>query len=352
MKTLFLIFAFVVWLLAAPVLKGTRQTQVLTINHTAISETDSYFFAQIKVPRAGTFIDSAKHIALINATDTTRIPRWIFLSTDTIYLSATIAKSSTIDKQYRLAYSKSFNEVNSASAATNAGMVRTWLTTESTGNTLYDIASGTTATRSTVNVTFGNSGIFGSSVYFPNNINDYVSAGDNPIGSGQKTIALLFKVSSNKTYHTFLSNASTVINLNATGTIYVSFNNSTLASGSMGTPVIGQWYSLVVTKTAAGICNAYVNGVQIITNSSGGTPTVGGNLAFSATTGAYPMHGHISNVLICNNIASAGCAADQYKMLFTPSLLYSVGPVSTVSSGGRSGPLAGGFKSAFKSAYK
>lgn len=129
---------------SAPVLNGAEVTQTVTINHLAVAETNGHFHYQKKIPRVGSIelnVDSANDVGFTRVNDTIRLPRWVIFTTDTIYLYAYIAVSSTADTSYRLQYGKSLNEVNSSAAFTNCGIVGKWgfdssLTDYSNGYTL------------------------------------------------------------------------------------------------------------------------------------------------------------------------------------------------------------------------
>src|SRR5574344_260615 len=145
-------------------LSGAEYTQIVTINHEQVAETNDNFLYQRKIPRTGDIalsVESADDVAFTNVSDTTRRSRWVIVTPDTIYLYAHIAVSSTVDTSYRLQYGKSLNETNASATFTNCGITNFWGFNEANGSTtVYDYASSASGSLNGGTVISDKSAIF------------------------------------------------------------------------------------------------------------------------------------------------------------------------------------------------
>lgn len=332
---------------SAPVLNGAEATQTITINSSSVAETNGHFLYQLKIPRTGlvaTTVDSANDVAITRVNDTTRHPRWVVFTTDTIYLYADLAVSSTVDTSYRLQYGKSLNEVNSSSTFTNCGIASYVGLNESSGTSTTDYANSTvgtltgSATREKV--------IFDGGISNPalSTSSYVVSAGGWTSNRSNVSVSFVVSVVDRGSLCVLFSDreASTrAIQVNMSGaTLYV-YTAGTGTSNNYGeiwpSPLKNNTKALItVVFNGSGATNAdrlklYYNNTQVNFSEfgSGGIPPTtanlsGANMFLNGWTN-LSNRGELDEPCIYTSSISAGNVVDRYNMLFNPSAFSTLG---------------------------
>ncbi len=322
-------------------LNGATYTQTVTINHTSVSETNGHFLFQKKIPRTGSValsVDSANNVGITKINDTIRIPRWVVFTTDTIFLYADIAVSSTVDTSYRIQYGKALKEVNASATFTNCGITNFWGFNE-TGSTQIDYAGGYNATLQNGATT--GPGIFNKAYY---NASELVSKNATVSGNlnliGDITVTFFINLTTSTNFGRILANSTFNIQTVEPGQqIAVKSDGSTTAYSNANYPN-GQWSLVSITRSAAGVTNIYRNGVLSgAANQSSGTPAAGGTQYYvgNATTLNRSINGYIDRIEILRNIGSVASFVDKYNMLFSPSTFSTLGTVLATEFSGEMG---------------
>lgn len=140
-----------------------------------------------------------------------------------------------------------------------------------------------------------------------NGVDSYINCGTPDTLIGDKTFAVWIKVRT-------LGESSTGRIIDGTKFIFSVYNNSVLVtSNAFGSSVapsfisyFGQWANIVVTRTASGITNFYVNGVlNGAANQNSGTPEASSVLYIGENSGGTrAFDGKIASVKIYNGILS------------------------------------------------
>lgn len=320
---------------------GTIVTQSVTINSAYVSETATHFLLQFKVPRVGIVAsncDSAKHVAFTSTTDTVRIPRWVLFTTDTLFVYADVAKSSSVNTSYNLHYGKTLSEINSASTFTNCG-ISYYYGMEQTSLPVVDYASG-------VNLTGGTSwtsgkGIFNNAVI--SSVSTDINTTDISIFSGKTafTYNAIFNPSTVAgdniffAYRTAAGNIGFQIYYNPTRiNVYA---GAATNYGQFSTALTTSTYYMITVvydgsqSTNANRLKLYVNG-DLKTLAFTGTipasiPTISGALVGNGIDGtsiASPVC-TIDEQFIRSAAATQGTILDRYNMLFNQSSFLTLG---------------------------
>ena len=342
---------------------GVKAFQIITINSSQVAETNTHFLFQIKIPCTGAVIanctSSVNVVVYKSDIDTTKVPKWVVYTADTLFLYADVAVSTIANSSYVVGYGKAVNTANSSSTFTNCGITNFWGFDEPSGTSTVDFAGGQTGTISSpANRT--TSGIFYKNIQFVNTSPSGISHTQEIIGSGNRSISFsIVRGAETGTLQRLFYNGKVEITLNNTNNGTVSFtNNGTITVASFGNafPNIGQRYFAMFTRSSTGDVDLYVNGAKVSTTQSGGATVVGTvGLKMGSLNGALPSNAAIDNVEFTSTIRTIEYHTTQYNMLFTPATLSTLGAVKSIStsSDGKSSAFKSAFKwQAFKSAFR
>ena len=345
-------------------LKGSKAWQTVTINHLAVGETTEHFLYQKKIPRTSAIaanVNSADDVGFTRVDDTIRIPRWVIFTTDTIYLYGDIAVSSTTDTSYRLQYGGALTEVNASATFTNSGIINFFGFDEASGTSTVDFATSNTASIVSP-AELGATGVFWKAVTI--GPSGRVNAGKLSFMSEKTTFCisscLYIETPTPATERVMFQQAvnpsnKVVVSLTSVGNIVAVVANASVTYGYFN--IVGLsagWHNIVIDYNGGGLANAdrlkiYLDSEQKTLTFSGTIPAQTVNL--STADFNFGISGFVG--LTVDNFAtyanSLVTRATSYNMLFNPSTFSTLGAVQLTST---TGSKWGGYKSAFKDAYK
>lgn len=321
-------------------LNGATYTQTVTINHTSVSETNGHFLFQRKIPRTGSIalsVDSANDVGITRINDTTRIPRWVVFTTDTIYLYADIAVSSTVDTSYRIQYGKALNEVNTSATFTNCD-VTNYVGANSTAQdaTVLNYVTSENLVVTSTAIT-GSQGLFSNGLEFFGTSDGKVTFGNEMVGTGDITISAMVKRKSTaQTYQYILYNGAFELYFQTSnGNLYIHNSNTTYKQVSAALPELDVWYFLVVRISSDGLCQVFINGSAVGVSSSSGPRATGPSAAYiGAKNTAYRLSSYVDEFMTRNVLATSSAIVDRYNMLFNPTTFSTLGTPATQSKWG------------------
>lgn len=362
MRVLILIALLCNMAFSALYLNGATYTQVVTINHTSVAETNGHFLFQKKIPRTGNVIlsvDSANNVGITRINDTTRIPRWVVFTTDTIFLYADIAVSSTVDTSYRLQFGKALNETNSSAAFTNCGIVQAWLFDEDDGAaTVRNYANGSVGTVNSPAYISNRKAIFTGAATGPST-NSIITT-ENELMLPNRTIITVGKSSTIAGTHSYINNRNYSV-----GGGFVLYTNATNVvaalspAASVQTPQnAGSRMQIAASISSDNVLKLYTDGVY---RAMGNVPTgiyatpsnviIGGNN--TGGTGYIGFNGEIEQIVVYDSELSLENITTNYNMLFNSSAFATLGtPALNELTGSRWSAYKSAFKSAYRKAFK
>lgn len=311
---------------------GVKAYQTITINAAQVAETNSHFLYQRKIPRTGEVIancTSSVNIVVYNSTaDTTKRPKWVVFTTDTIFLYTDIAVSTVTGGALIIGYGLTTNTINSASTFTNCGITHYYGLNETVGSsTAIDYASGNDLTIG-AGVTMGNGCYFYKCATMNNLTTSTLTYGSDLFGTGLKTFSAIIKIQV-KNYTEIFRTGSFIIR--STAAALEIYNNSVLASFA-GTPIPNNTVChLAVIRKADGKVSAFVNGSQVGTETSTTTPVAGTLISVGLNNASYTYNGTIEEINFLSG-GTAGYVQMRYNMLFNPSTFSTLGAVKSTST--------------------
>jgi hypothetical protein len=330
-------------------LNGATYTQIVTINHLQVAETNSDFLFQLKIPRVGallTAVESADDVAFTNVNDTTRRARWVVYTPDTIFMYSHIAVSSTVDTSYRLQYGKALNEVNSSSTFTNCGITNFW-GMDNTSTPISNYAGGPTLTAS--GSWSSNTGMFDVAVL--STVSTDMLTSDISIFANKTafTYTILFRpgtIAGDNIFFSYRTSAGNIgFQIYYNPTIMNVYIGGVGNYGQIANPLVSNTPCLVsivydgTQSTNATRLKLFVNNEQKTFGGFNGTipasiPSISGAETGNGISGistASPV-GLIDDQCVAGAATTLGCISDRYNMLFTPSTFSTLGtPLATTS---------------------
>jgi endo-1,4-beta-xylanase len=324
---LFLLFAVSSCFALAP--NGVVRYQTITINSSSVSETNSHFLYQVKIPRTGDVLancTSSTNVVVYKAiSDTTKYPKWVVYTTDTLFLYADLAVSSTENKTYVVGFGKAVNTVNSSSTFTNCGVANFWGLNEATnGSTSADYTSKSNLTVAG-SATIGNTGFFGKAaspangqIYTPDTVSKMITQVYDVYVKMPSSVYTNTRIFQER----FADNCFVDTRLNFYGG----------AAGAMG-PVVardGAWRHVSVIKTSAGVITMLLDGVVVY------GPTFVSALRATDGTGFYVGSSadnnfanldRIDELVVFNTAISSAYLQSRHTMMATPATFSTLGTV-------------------------
>lgn len=355
---------------SAPVLNGSEATQTVTINHNAVAETNGHFLYQRKIPRTGlvaTTVDSANDVAITRVNDTTRHPRWVVFTTDTIYLYADLAVSATADTSYRLHYGKALNEVNSSATFTNCGIENYW-GMDNTSSPMSNYAGGPTLSEagswSSVASMFNRAV---SSTVSTDFLTTDISVFANKTSFTYTVLFTPGSITGDNIFFSYRTAAGTIgFQMYYNQNIMNIYIGSSANYGQIANPLTSNTPCLISVaydgsqSTNATRLKLFINNEQKTFGGFNGTipssiPSIAGASVGNGISGvstASPV-GLIDDQCVAGAATTLGCISDRYNMLFTPSTFSTIGtPALNELTGSRWSAYKSAFKSSYKTAYK
>lgn len=348
-----------------PQLSGSKAWQTITINNAGVSETNPHFLYQRKIPRIGAIalnVDSANDVGFTRVNDTIRIPRWVLFTTDTIYLYADIAVSSTADTSYRLQFGKELSEVNASATFSNCGIVGMW----GFDSSLADYANGYTLSPTNFGGIYSLRLFNRAAAFGANTSLEY----NGSVLSGRSTFTVSFVLNPTLSFLNpqiiFSDRDASVARFQIQATtnklqVYVGSASNYAEIANADTELPQNTLSLLtVTYNGSGSTNSdklkiYINN-SLKTSTFTGIipaimPTYTGFVRYGWPSSNFAMRGEVDNSMIRSSDRTLQGISTSYNMLFTPSTFSTLGDVQIpLSATGQTRWDA--YKSAFKSAYK
>lgn len=314
--------------------KGVMSFTKITINHAQVSETNGHFLFQRKIPRTGLIVDNCTTAvnAVVYKSDSTKIPKWVVYTTDTLFLYADVAISNTADSSIYVGYGLGVNAVNSASTFTNCGITHYYGLNDAVGSgTAVDYAAGNNLTVG-AGVTMGNSCYFYKCATMGNLTTSTLTYDSDLFGTGTKVFDAIIKILV-KNYTEIFRTGSVIIR--STASALEIYNNSSLALFS-GTPIpTNEVCHLTVIRKSDGKVSVFVNGLQYGTETATTTPVAGSLLSVGLNLSSYTYNGTIEEFNLSTNSTSSNIA-DRHKMLFSPETFSTLSNIKSATSTGAS----------------
>lgn len=320
-------------------LTGVTHYQEITINAAQVAETNPHFLYQVKIPRgalvASACTSSTNVVVYKSTTDTTKSPKWVVYTTDTLFLYSDQAVSTSTGGRLVVGYGLNVNTVNSASTFTNCGIAKFWGLDYHINGSTPDYAGSATGT-------LVSPAVIGSGAF--NNALDCSAGGEVSVGTSvfttdqtAFTLNALLNVPNAESGNIFLRtlNASSRVQINFTTGSYivVDVRNLTTAPRITTTTAytqLDQWTMLSVVYNA-GAVKIFVNGtsLEFTGTASSSIPNLQTAVAkISYTTN--PIKGKADNVMLASTAETDGTITTRYNMLFTPDNFSTLGAVTSV----------------------
>jgi hypothetical protein len=320
--------------------KNVSAYQTITINSEDAAEDNSHFLYQRKIPRIGDVITSCTSAVNVvvykSITDTTKIPKWVVYTQDTLYLYADISVSTSQDSSYIVGYGLKVNEPNSTTTFTNCGVTAFYGFNESVdGATTLNYATGNSSVVAEP-VTLGSAGKFGYSGLFGNT--GVVTTPRIFNGLQKFTLSMIVNFTNTSTTSYFVSqevNASISFRiLQAAGVLYFDVGLADvwvthgITSGAYG--LVTYVYDGTLTGNENRV-KVFINGVQKTGHFTNTFPATTQTIALDPTIGKATtgMVGKIDEFMLSTNILSP---VSRYNQLFAPATFSTLGEVVKIST--------------------